>query len=47
MDSEEFYHLTKKAGNYPFCETCFWKVYSSNQEIINLKTLEVMNDINA
>jgi len=37
MDSEEFYHLTKKAGHYPFCETCFLKVYSSYQETITFQ----------
>jgi MoaA/NifB/PqqE/SkfB family radical SAM enzyme len=37
MDSEVFYKLTIKAGNYPFCETCFLKVYSSYEETITFK----------
>lgn len=37
MDSEEFYHLTKKAGEYPFCETCFLKVYASYKETITFQ----------
>jgi MoaA/NifB/PqqE/SkfB family radical SAM enzyme len=37
MDAEEFYTITKKAGDYPFCETCFSKVYSSYQETITFQ----------
>ncbi|MCU0285317.1 MAG: radical SAM protein [Acidobacteria bacterium] len=37
MNSEEFYNMTKKAGDYPFCETCFLKVYASYKETITFQ----------